>query len=273
MTKRPTDVVYKYSTFEANPLGELYSVTLSDGSVDRHGDTISPDGWKLDAYKANPVLLWAHDSHSLPIGQTLNARVESLKLRGEMSFAKHDFAKDVKDLVDAKILRAVSVGFAPKKYEEAKDRDDGDSWFPPLNFLEQELLELSVVPVPANPNALIDAKGKGLNLDLILHWAEKTLSTHRGEGLWIPRAKLEATVRAIVPAKTYSLPTEEPPAPPPAVEEPAPPPAPAAEPAPVEPPAPIPAPEMTPKEIAELVSRATEAAFNAVDLQLTGKLP
>ena len=36
-----------------------------------------------------------------------------------------------------------------------------DDWFPGIDFEEQELVELSIVTVPANPEALVDAPGPG----------------------------------------------------------------------------------------------------------------
>jgi hypothetical protein len=38
----------------------------------------------------------------------------------------------------------------------AKDRMDEDDWFPPMNFLRNELLEFSIVSIPCNPEALIE---------------------------------------------------------------------------------------------------------------------
>ncbi len=46
----------------------------------------------------------------------------------------------------------VSVGFKPLRYEERRDEKTGA--FLGLRFLEQELLEVSAVPVPANRSAL-----------------------------------------------------------------------------------------------------------------------
>ena len=39
---------------------------FSDGSVDRMGDTIAPDGWDLADFNRNSVALWAHDSSAPP---------------------------------------------------------------------------------------------------------------------------------------------------------------------------------------------------------------
>ena len=48
--------------------------------------------------------------------------------------------------------KGVSVGFKPLRYEERRDEKTGA--FLGIRFLEQELLETSAVPVPANRNVL-----------------------------------------------------------------------------------------------------------------------
>jgi phage head maturation protease len=52
-------------------------------------------------------------------------------------------------------LNAVSVGFSPLKQHP---RYDDDGKYLGILFEEQELLELSLVPIPANANALQVAK-------------------------------------------------------------------------------------------------------------------
>lgn len=248
MSKVP-DRLYKFVTLDDAPADaateNLYPVTLSDDSVDRHGDRIDQAGWMLDTYKANPVLLWAHDASQLPVGKTLDVGTDGNKLRGKMEFAKHKFAQDVKDLVDGKFLRAVSVGFAPKAYDVAEDRE-GSGFFPALDFKQQELLELSVVPVPANPNALIDAKSQGLNTDLILEWAERTLEQTKGTGLWISRQALEQVCRAGAAPKVISVPAPAP--------------------------TPVSAPELTTEQAAAMVRAAVQERFALLRMKRTGKL-
>ena len=48
---------------------EAITFVLSTDDVDRHGDVISADGWVLDSYRQNPVLLWAHDYRRPAIGR------------------------------------------------------------------------------------------------------------------------------------------------------------------------------------------------------------
>ena len=67
-----------------------------------------------------------------------------------------DKAEAVLRLCQAGFLSATSVGFRPLDYDIADDRDDGEGWFPPMDFKRQELLEFSIVTVPANAEALIE---------------------------------------------------------------------------------------------------------------------
>jgi hypothetical protein len=49
---------------------------ISTASVDRYGDTVAVDGWKLTNFRKNPVVLWMHDNTMLPVGKASNVRVE-----------------------------------------------------------------------------------------------------------------------------------------------------------------------------------------------------
>lgn len=133
---------------------------FSDGSVDRAGDTVDPTGWDLSAFQRNPVALWAHDSSAPPIGRACNVAVEGGRLMGDIEFAEPDvyeFADTIFRQVKAGFINAVSVGFIPIDYSFSKDPDRQRG----IDFHEQELLEISVCPVPANANALITQRGYG----------------------------------------------------------------------------------------------------------------
>jgi HK97 family phage prohead protease len=123
----------------------------SDASVDRMGDTIAVNGWHLAAFKKNPVILWVHDSGSLPVGKAVSVGVQGDKLMIGVRFASTGLGKTVAGMVSAGYLKAVSVGFAPIEYEFAK----GGGRAGGIDFKQQELLEVSIVPVPANAAALL----------------------------------------------------------------------------------------------------------------------
>jgi HK97 family phage prohead protease len=136
--------------------------TISTGTIDRQGDTIAVAGWDLRNYLRNPVVLWGHDADELPIARCVSIDVSGNALKAVVEFVPADMPV-VGDLSEAILrmcrsgfLSATSVGFQPLEFEIATDRDDEDSWFPPVNFLRQELLEFSIVAIPANAEALID---------------------------------------------------------------------------------------------------------------------
>lgn len=135
---------------------------------DRQGDIIMAGGWQLKHYKKNPVFMWAHQYADPPIGKAIKVWAEDGKLKFHIQFAEKDeyeFADTIYKLYKGGYLRASSVGFMPLESEPI-DKDDEGFFAVPTRFLKQELLELSGCPVPANPNALAEAKAKGLIKDL-----------------------------------------------------------------------------------------------------------
>jgi HK97 family phage prohead protease len=162
---------------------------FSDETVDRMGDKIFADGWDLANFQKNSVALWAHDSSSPPIGRASNLTIESGRLLGDIEFAPPEtyaFAETIWRLVDGGFIRAVSVGFLPKKYAFVED-DSSRKWG--VDFLEQELLEISLCPIPANPAALLNARSKGIDLRPLAKWAEHALEGT--DTAVIPKAQLQ----------------------------------------------------------------------------------
>lgn len=130
---------------------------ISDESVDRQGEIIKQDGWDFKNYLNNPVVLFGHDSYDLPIGKTIDIKVEDGKTLATIEFAAaiYDKAATVFNMVKAGILNTVSVGFINKEYLDGEDYDN-------YVLTKNELLEISIVPVPANPNAIVLAAKDGL---------------------------------------------------------------------------------------------------------------
>jgi len=129
---------------------------LSDETPDRMGDVIMVNGWQLANFKRNPIALFGHRS-DFPIGTWSDMRIERQQLRGRLVMAPEGTSPridEIRRLIDAGVLKAVSVGFKALKYEAL---DPDDIWGG-LRYLEQELVETSLVSVPANPNALAVAK-------------------------------------------------------------------------------------------------------------------
>lgn len=118
----------------------------STDSVDRDSDRILSTAWTrggLKNYENNPILLFNHD-YNRPIGRVLEISTDrrGLKIKGIISKS----AGDVYNLVKEGVLSTFSVGFLVKDADYDKSVDG-------LIVKDAELLEVSVVSVPANQDA------------------------------------------------------------------------------------------------------------------------
>lgn len=151
----------------------MVSFVASTEAVDRMGDSIKLAGWRLDRFKSNPVILFGHDSHDLPVGKAASVGVEGNALVVTVQFASSDanpLAENVFRLIQEGCLNAVSVGFIPIRWEFVDDQENGRCGF---DILEAELLEISVVPIPAHPDALVQASMKGLDVEPMREWMRR----------------------------------------------------------------------------------------------------
>lgn len=122
-----------------------FKVVASDETVDRAGEVIKVSWRDLFNFMKNPVII-ANHTYKVEniIWKATNVYVENEKLIVEWVFATTELAQDVRKLYDGGFIKTVSVGFIPK------ERDPQDSSI----ITKAELLEVSFVPVPCNPNAL-----------------------------------------------------------------------------------------------------------------------
>lgn len=136
-----------------------FTAIASDSSLDRHGERIAQSGWDLANFKNNPVILYGHDYYAPPVGKALEIGFdEQNRLVFKVQFADaetYPFADTIFRLYQGGYMRAFSVGFIPK---DAKWDDVNDEYI----YTEQELLEISAVTVPSNPNALSLAYKEGV---------------------------------------------------------------------------------------------------------------
>lgn len=185
----------RYSVKSAPPpSGDRNEFVMSDAKIDRMGDVIEADGWQLQNFKAHPIALFNHDPNQV-IGTWTDVKVQDKQLRGRLEFAEQGtsaLVDTVRALHDQGILRAVSVGFRPL---EQKPLDaDADKYFGPFRFIKSELLECSLVAVPANPRALNAVKSLGLTGDMLAEVFRKTVDE--------PRPHLTPSLAKHLPPKT-----------------------------------------------------------------------
>lgn len=169
--------------------GRIVRYSFSDPSIARDGNTIAPDAWVLAPFMLNPVFLWAHSHDDLPIGRVVDIETIGQILKGNVEYAEHPFAEAVYRMVTGGFINATSVGFIPLKWKYPAEKTRFG-----VDFTSVELLEISQVPVPALPTALVDARSAGIDTRPIVEWAERILDS--GDTIVIPRTELEALRRA-----------------------------------------------------------------------------
>ncbi len=164
----PSSVIRLAQTGEPSVLTESRTVTFvfSDESVDLYGDTIAARGWDWKAFENNPVALFGHDP-SKPeyvVGRAKNLRIEGNRLVGDIEFMEASInptAEIVYQMVKGGFLNAVSVGFMPLEWVASKDKSRPGG----IDFKRQSLMEISIVPLPANQNSLVQARAAGIDVD------------------------------------------------------------------------------------------------------------
>jgi hypothetical protein len=154
--------------------------TASDDTCDRYnsrllvdgriGTRSFGDGWQLGDFKRNSVFQWCHTYDTIPIGTVADVYVDSKGVVKRLMAAvvigdgrANPMALEVAAAYADGLMKAVSVGFDalriyyPQDIDESKELglDQRNSWDLGYVVGEEDLWELSAVPVPGNANALI----------------------------------------------------------------------------------------------------------------------
>jgi HK97 family phage prohead protease len=173
----------KESTEENDDLsnGLVLSYVASTEQIDRYGDIVEQK-WDLVGFQKNPVVLFNHRQDSLPIARAKDIKVENNQLLIDVEF-------DMKDEESARIgrkakdgfLNAVSVGFAPLEYTPRSELPKEHKFYSESGniFHKSELLEVSIVTVPANSSATEQTARKDFNEfeNVLKDWKGKKAKT------------------------------------------------------------------------------------------------
>src|SRR5664280_1979634 len=157
-----------YPITRGETVGDVNYATITDNSLDRQGEIVDPDGMDFTNFMQNGVVLYGHAYQgidSIPVG-----KIASLSLIHENERKKLDAGfvfqgDDVTPLISAVkkswergFLNTVSIGFLANEYQDN-------------TIARSEMLEFSICPVPANPQALrlngfTDPEIKALGVDV-----------------------------------------------------------------------------------------------------------
>lgn len=163
------------TVFKSAEADNKFHVVFSTDSEDRHLERVYQN-FDLKHFKNNPVFLDSHNYGSIEhiLGIVDNVKVKENQLQGDVIFA----LDNPKGLLAYKLakggfLNATSIGFIPLDFDEQG------------NITKSQLLEISAVSVPANPEALFERKDfvvedvveepKKIKKDITIYKAVKTL--------------------------------------------------------------------------------------------------
>lgn len=148
---------YLNSSFEAKGLPKSKSLKIAGyantTAKDRTGDIVTAEAWAkgVENFRKNPVMLYQH-KHDQPIGRfdKLTVDKKGIYVEGSVSEAAEK-NYGVQTLIKDGALKSFSVGFRVKdgKYNSADDT---------MIITDVELLEISVVSVPANQESLFSIR-------------------------------------------------------------------------------------------------------------------
>jgi HK97 family phage prohead protease len=139
-------------------------VLITTAGTDRDSDRVMPQGAQIENYQKNPVVMWGH-SYANPsdvIGRTTNLEVTPDGIFADFELRPAVNDQDPQNIVlllwEGGWIKAASIGFNPLQWKDNQfGGKDINSW---------ELLEWSLVPIPANQAALrLAVKGIGMDED------------------------------------------------------------------------------------------------------------
>lgn len=181
---------------------DIFTAVASTASEDRQGEIVAVEGWQLKNFKDNPILLFMHD-HNKPLGRATKVWIDKTGIKPKLSFkgfisTATDYGRAAKQLMEEGILNSFSVGFRPIEM-------DGNT------ITKSELYEISLVSVPANPDARLIAmkslEGAGIDEEVIKEFVpEEKKETSEIEELRTHVKQLEEQIQFAVKGLTYLAP-------------------------------------------------------------------
>lgn len=151
-------IVSKAAQAEPQDEGNTLRFTFTTPSVDSDGDRIMSEGVDLTRFQRNPIILLHHDMKSLPIGKCVSLEVSKAGMAGAIEFFtdidEADIGTNARGVMALfrRGVMGISITFRPKDF--VLNTTDG------LDIRACELLEVSCVTVPSNPDAYLIPEGE-----------------------------------------------------------------------------------------------------------------
>jgi hypothetical protein len=193
----------------------VFQNVVTTPRIDRDKDVLETSGGMLDP---KAPLLWQH-LYNLPLGPVL-ATIEHTPKALKVACAivdVNDLTSDAAKFVEAGVLR-ISHGFRALEWDQRKAEPGDAMGEPGYHITKFEIMEVSLVSVPSNVDAVIEMYAKGsLSSDVAKAWARKSYDArHRSwRGVTLDDASQTAVApsgvkRVVIDDATPANETEEP---------------------------------------------------------------
>jgi hypothetical protein len=148
---------------------------ITTSAVDEVGDVVVPQGMNTKQFEENPLVYFAHEYYykmgALPVGKCVSIKRNNEQIEAKTLFAERPdslpeseaWLPDILlNLYQQGVIRGFSVGFMPIETRPATKGDKAKYGEAVRQVISKsKLIEYSVAPMPANPEALATAVAKG----------------------------------------------------------------------------------------------------------------
>lgn len=145
------DAIFSFEPDSIKGLGDgVFEATITTSNVDRSNEVIATSGIDTATWEATGMpVMYGHDYSGLPIGKGISFRKFNNKMTSkfQLAVAEYDFAGTVAKLIKGGYLNSVSIGGVVREWSEDFK-----------TIMKMEMVEFSVVPIPANADAVITAR-------------------------------------------------------------------------------------------------------------------
>jgi len=154
-----TGVLVTRGVTERSESGAARTTVVASTASPDHANDIVDQTWDLEAYRANPVVMWAHRYNEPPVGRAVDVGMDgdSLKAVIEWDASEHnDRGRLMAHQFARGFMSAVSVGFRPGSSVARSALEENDPRYASSGYVlaDNTLLEISAAPVPMNDEAL-----------------------------------------------------------------------------------------------------------------------
>lgn len=130
----------------------IVSFVASTADVDRYNEVILPSAWAdMTNFRKNPVITDCHNYSSIGfiLGRAVRCEVKNNRLEDDVLFAvENPLGKIGYDMARNGFCPTQSVGFIPEEWQNGNEAGKPDR-----TYTKNDLLEIALTVVPANPGA------------------------------------------------------------------------------------------------------------------------